>query len=993
MIGSYPAQGGSPSAQPSARPRTMERVSTRSPRHRAPRRLADAFASRFFARGFFALLALLLFLLPGFVPGVGAGEASAQSGTIQGRVTDAQSGAPVPSAFVTVSTAEGLSVGSRTANRDGFWTADVPVGSYRVEVRSIGYESRTSELVQVQAGQVTRVELALDTRAIALAGVEVITGIVGVEDPRRSPAAVAAISREQLAARPVTTPVDHLRSLAQVDVIQQGVQSTNVVVRGFNNIFSGALHTLTDYRMAGVPSLRVNVMSFVPTTEEDLERMELVFGPAAALYGPNTANGVLHMMTRSPLRDQGTSASLMGGERSARGASVRTSGLVTENLGVKISAQFLQAEEWNFLDVTEEAERQKFQANPDFWRADMVRSVGISEAEANQRIARIGSRDNDISRWSVEARADWALSDDATAFFTVGRSNAGSQIELTGLGAAQVQDWSYTFYQARFERDRLFAQLYLNASDAGTTYLLRNGAPIVDRSKLYVGQVRHGTDIGTRNTLLYGVDFAFTDPETDGTINGIYEDDDQSTEVGGYVQNTTRISPSVDLVLAGRMDSHSALPDPVFSPRAGLVWNPVEGQTFRASFNRAFSTPSSLNQFLDLGTAIPNATLARLGYSVRVQGTGTNGFRFRQGDGSYLMRSPFTPQGSGGPAQLLPAAGAAGFWAAAVQVVAAQSAAGGSPLPPQLVAFMQSLQPTPAAIGASFLNPVTGAMGSLGALDLPGVDPIRESLQSTFEVGYRGVLGDRMALQADVWFSQRSQLVTPLTIQTPLVLMNGQDVGAYLVPQLVPILMQGGMGQAAAQALAVQIATGIASVPVGVISSADVNANGAQLLSTYSNVDDDFDVWGVDLGGEFLVNDQWSLRGALAFVNDDHFRTARGEVVTLNAPKQKGSLAVGYRNDGIGITSELRGRVAAGYPASSGVYEGLACIQETPVAGALPCVENSTLFDMNLSYRLPTFDGASVQLSIQNLLDDAFQSFPGTPSVGRMALLRLRYAF
>ena len=80
-----------------------------------------------------------------------------------------------------------------------------------------------------------------------------------------------------------------------VDIITQGVQSTNVVVRGFNNIFSGALYTLTDNRMAGVPSLRVNVMHFVPTTDEDLQRMEVVLGPGSALYGPNTANGVLHL--------------------------------------------------------------------------------------------------------------------------------------------------------------------------------------------------------------------------------------------------------------------------------------------------------------------------------------------------------------------------------------------------------------------------------------------------------------------------------------------------------------------------------------------------------------------------------------------------------------------------------------------------------------------------------------------------------------------------
>jgi outer membrane receptor for ferrienterochelin and colicins len=125
------------------------------------------------------------------------------------------------------------------------------------------------------------------------------------------------------------------------------------------------------------------------------------------------------------------------------------------------------------------------------------------------------------------------------------------------------------------------------------------------------------------------------------------------------------------------------------------------------------------------------------------------------------MRSPFTPAGAGGPAQLLPAQAVA-FWQAAAQVVGTQAG-----LPPQVVAYIQSLQPTPADIGSNFLNPVTDQTGSLASLDLPDVEPIRESLQSTFEVGYRGLLADRFSLQADVWYSRRSQLVTPLTVRTP----------------------------------------------------------------------------------------------------------------------------------------------------------------------------------------------------------------------------------
>ena len=130
----------------------------------------------------------------------------------------------------------------------------------------------------------------------------------------------------------------------------------------------------------------------------------------------------------------------------------------------------------------------------------------------------------------------------------------------------------------------------------------------MDRSQLLVGQIQHGATVwGGRQNFTYGADALFTNPRTDGTINGWYEEDDQTQEYGAYLQSETAISPMLDLVLAGRVDLHSALPDPIFSPRAALVFKPREGQALRVAYNRAFSTPSSLNQFLDLGSALPNA--------------------------------------------------------------------------------------------------------------------------------------------------------------------------------------------------------------------------------------------------------------------------------------------------------------------------------------------------------------------------------------------------
>jgi iron complex outermembrane receptor protein len=485
------------------------------------------------------------------------------------------------------------------------------------------------------------------------------------EKATEAPAHVEVISATQINNRPAATPVEHLRGTPGVDIITQGVQSSNVVVRGFNNIFSGALYTLTDNRMAGVPSLRVNVMHFVPTTDEDLQRMEVVLGPGSALYGPNTANGVLHMITKSPLLDPGTTISATGGSQDLFQLTGRSAVRFSDRIGGKISAAYLQAKEFDFVDTDEAATRANATGatTAAFFKSDLMRATGIDEAEADARIGKIGLRDNDVKRYSGEARIDVRATEKLTTVFQAGLTNVGSGIELTGLGAAQVKDWKYSYAQARANMDRLFAQVYLNKSDAGDTYLLRTAQPIVDRSSLLVAQVQHGFDLWNgRQNFTYGADYFKTNPVTDSTINGKYENVDETTEYGGYLQSETALTPKFDLVLAGRLDHHSALPKEIFSPRAALVFKPMDGQSFRFTYNRAFSTPTSLNQFLDLPTAVPNqvagslnASAAQLGYSVRVQGTGTTGFHFKQADGTYVMRSPFTPTALGGPKQILPA--------------------------------------------------------------------------------------------------------------------------------------------------------------------------------------------------------------------------------------------------------------------------------------------------------------------------------------------------
>jgi len=927
---------------------------------------------------------------------------AAQNGTLTGRVTDRESGQPLDGAQVQV-----LGAGQPTgvlSNADGVFQIQVSAGEYSVVVEFLGFVTTREDGVQVSAGQTTTLDVELQSTAVALDPIVYSASRSQPEKMVDAPATTYLVGRVEIQERMPPTPVDHLRSAPGVDIITEGIQSTNVVVRGFNNIFSGSLHALTDHRLAGVPSLRVNLLHFIPSNNDDIDRMEVVLGPGSALYGPNTANGVLHIMTRSPLdsTSTGTSVTLGGGEQSVFQGSFRSSVLVNRNLGIKISGQYLRGSEWPYTDKGEEAARLAAEANP----AQCVGGIelrGYSTAEALIACGRVGSRDFDIRRYGLEARADYRFAPDGTAVLTFGRTSA-TGIELTGLGAGQTEDWIYQFYQARMNKGRFFAQAYLNTSNAGNSWLLRDGVDLVDKSKLFVTQAQHGFSFWTdrqgndRQDFTYGIDYFGTRPDTEGSINGSYENDDNMDEWGVYLQSKTALSPKFDLVLAGRMDSHSMLPENVYSPRAALVFKPTDNQSFRATYNRAFSTPSSLNFFLDISAgAAPNESLAALGYTLRAFGTGKDGYSFQNADGSLKgIRSPFYP---GGANVLIPADPAI-MYQLALGVVNATGA-----LPPDLAALLASLNPTADDLGIMVFNAATNQSTPLESTRIAGVPGIQESYTETFELGWQGVVANKFRFMADVYYSKYNNFVSPLLVVTPLLLLNGPDIGAFIqtpvytafYQQFLAAGLDPAAAAAAAQAATAQVVPGVAEnmakIPVGVVSSDEVAAQGADMIVTYRNVGD-IDLWGADLGFSWFVNDKWTVNGTYSRVSDDWFPIDDGEPIALNAPENKGSLGVAYRNQVTGLSAEARVRYNGEFPAESAGYVGTRCVTGEGGGGLFEedCVDAFTLVDLNLGYKVPRTD-ATLLLSVTNLFDTAYRSFVGVPDIGRFAMLSVRYDF
>ena len=931
-----------------------------------------------------------------------AATLSAQNGTLTGTLTDIEIGAPIVSADIEILRSGGTTT---LTNASGQFTISLAPGTYSLVISTLGYRDHRVDGVRIRAGATTTLDLQLTSQALELNPI-VVTASRAPEKNIEAPATTFVVGVTEIAERVAITPVDHLRGAPGVDIIQHGAQSTNIVLRGFNNIFSGSLHTLVDNRIAGIPSLRVNLLHWIPTTNDDLERIEVVLGPGSALYGPNTANGVVHMITKSPLESQGTSVTLGGGEKNTWQGAFRTAHKLSDNFGFKISAQQIQGNEWRFTDPAEVAARANADDDPTAFVSERV-ARGLSQEEADLAFARVGIRDFggfDFRRQSVDVRADYGFADDGRLSLDFGLTNVEG-VELTGLGAGQVEDWKYGYYQARVNVDRLFAQAYVNTTDAGNSYLLRDGAPLVDRSRMFVGQIQHGGDLlDGRQDFTYGIDYFFTNPRTEGTINGRNEADDNIKEFGAYIQSKTELTDQLDLVLAGRLDTHSKLDDNVFSPRAALVFEPAENHSFRATFNRAFSTPTTLNLFLDISGG-PAGELGPLGYRVQAQGP-TEGFVFQNPDGSLTgMRSPFNPGGPG----LIPA-DVPTLWQLGVGLLAAQGA-----IDAPTAALLASQSPTAADIGINLLDPATLGVAPLTTGAVPSVEKLKESTTTTFEVGYQGLIDNRIVVGADVWYSKREDVVSPLVFRTPLLLLNANPLaGPDMVSYLVPILMGTGMSQPVAVATATALADGgdgvggtpgLAEIPLGVVSSDQVEGSAPNLMLTYVNAGD-VDMYGADFSIKAFLNDKWTLSSTASFVSDDYFdlggdpdfsldppEVENGLVpIALNAPKAKGTVSLAYRDARAGFNAEARLRITSGFPAESAGFVGtFPC--ETQTRGILfeeTCVEGFQLVNLTLGYKVPQTQ-ATFQLTVSNLFDSRYRSFVGVPEIGRFIMVRVRY--
>ena len=273
--------------------------------------------------------------------------------SISGSITDVDNGKPLIGANVIL---KGTSMGGATDVKGVYTIPNVPAGSYVLMANYIGYETVEQDIV-VEGGTANRFDFKLATSAIQME-TYVVTASRKRERVEDAPAAISVITKQDIRRESNTNLGDYLKTTKGLDFTQSGIDSYNITARGFNSSFSSRLMTLTDGRMANVPSLRLTAYNVIPVSFDDVEQIEVVLGPSSALYGPNAHSGVLNIISSSPLRSQGTSLNIMGGAISQADTdplqkiTFRTAHSFG-NFGFKVSGVALRGSDWKHFNSDE----------------------------------------------------------------------------------------------------------------------------------------------------------------------------------------------------------------------------------------------------------------------------------------------------------------------------------------------------------------------------------------------------------------------------------------------------------------------------------------------------------------------------------------------------------------------------------------------------------------------------------------------------------------
>jgi iron complex outermembrane receptor protein len=302
---------------------------------------------------------------------------------------------------------------------------------------------------------------------------------------------------------------------------------------------------------------------------DDIERIEVVRGPGAALWGANAVTGIINIIRKTAATSQGTRVAVGTGNENPALVSVRHGGRAG-TLGYRVSGKILARNPQRSLRGFDYDDQQLVQAGA---RADWETPRGLMTIQGDVYRTVIGNRDS-LTTYAPPSR-EFIVTDDTLS---------GGNVLFRWSGRAG--DPRAARLQAYYDRTR--------------------------RRELVFREQQHTADIDYqqgrqwgRHGVLWGAAYRVVHGETDtgGTLR-FFPPDRTDQLVSGFVQDDIVVVPDRVELLAGTRLEHNDYSGVEWQPRARLLWTPSAAHALSLAVTRAVRTPSRVEHDFESGNIL-----------------------------------------------------------------------------------------------------------------------------------------------------------------------------------------------------------------------------------------------------------------------------------------------------------------------------------------------------------------------------------------------------
>jgi iron complex outermembrane receptor protein len=409
----------------------------------------------------------------------------------------------------------------------------------------------------------TNSELAViaDLDIEALANIE-ITSVSKKETPLNdSPAAIAAITSEDIRRLGITTIPEALRLVPGLHVARVEASKWAISSRGFNNLYANKLLVLMDGRSVYTPSFGGVYWNAQDMVLEDMERIEVIRGPGATLWGANAVNGVINIISKDSKDTQGWLLSGNGGTEDQPSASLRYGGEINPELHYRAYVKYFNRD--GLVDENGDE-------TPDDW----------SSIRGGFRMDWEPSEENQLT-----FQGDYyelCTEESVNVFQLTPPFDGRTNVREFSRGGNVLGRWTHRYS----EDSHLSLQAYFDhfREEQAQTIETRNTADI---------QLENRFPLGQRNDIMWGIGYRFTTDEFKDTpsVTWTPSEDDLSLYTA-FVQDEITVVPDRFFLTFGCKFEHNDITGFEIQPGARALWTPTDHQRVWASVSRAVSTPS-----------------------------------------------------------------------------------------------------------------------------------------------------------------------------------------------------------------------------------------------------------------------------------------------------------------------------------------------------------------------------------------------------------------